>query len=44
MKDTNRCLIEKITDFLIKVGEHCMECEEKEKMIGEEGAETSTKH
>lgn len=29
MKDDNSCLIEKITDFLIKVGEHCMECEKK---------------
>jgi len=28
-KNHNDCMVEKIADFLIKVGEHCMKCEEE---------------
>ena len=31
MNSHQECMVEKIVDFLIKVGEHCMKCEEKEK-------------
>jgi len=31
MNEHQTCMLEKIVDFLIKVGEHCLKCEEEKK-------------
>ena len=33
MNDNNECILKQITDFLIKVGEHCLECEQKTPIV-----------